>query len=141
MSAEGAGGRAGGTREVLVYTRTGCMFCKQVEDMLLEANIVFRSELVEDRDEQDRICQRYGAISFPLVLSGSRYVGGFTHVVKLHSEGRLGLVASDADDIGASPQANDAQSAGLFDTNDDDMVEGFDGGDDSGGDFGGSDSA
>ena len=106
MSAEGAGGRAGGTREVLVYTRTGCMFCKQVEDMLLEANIVFRSELVEDRDEQDRLCQRYGAISFPLVLSGSRYVGGFTHVVKLHSEGRLGLVASDADDIGASPPSS-----------------------------------
>jgi hypothetical protein len=53
-------------------------------------------------------------------------------------------LARDAglNNIGASPQANDAQSAGLFDTNDDDVVDGFDGGgDDSGGDFGGSDSA
>lgn len=93
------GRRESGARDVLVYTRTGCMFCKQVEDMLVEASISFRSQLVEERDEQDRLCQRYGAISFPLVIAGSRYIGGFTHVVKLHSEGRLGLIASD--DLGA----------------------------------------
>lgn len=82
-------------REVIVYTRTGCMFCKQVQDMLIEANIIFRSEQVEDRHEQDRLCERYGALSFPLVLSGDRYVGGFTHIVKLSSEGRLGTITSD----------------------------------------------
>ncbi len=52
-------------------------------------------------------------------------------------------LARDAglNDIGSSPQANDAQSAGLFDTNDDNLAGGFDGGDDSGGFDGGSDSA
>jgi hypothetical protein len=52
-------------------------------------------------------------------------------------------LARDAglNDIGTSPQANDAQSAGLFDTNDDNLAGGFDGGDDSGGFDGGSDSA
>ena len=53
-------------------------------------------------------------------------------------------LARDAglNDIGSSPQGNDAQSAGLFDSNDDDLAGGFDSGDDSGGGFdGGSDSA
>ena len=52
-------------------------------------------------------------------------------------------LARDAglNDIGSSPQANDAQSAGLFGGNDDDIADGFGGGDDSGGGFGGSDSA
>ena len=82
-------------RDVVVYTRTGCMFCKQVQDMLTEANIAFRSEQVEDRAEQDLLCERYGALSFPLVLSGKHYVGGFTHIVKLASERRLGSIVSD----------------------------------------------
>ncbi|MEO9143123.1 MAG: glutaredoxin domain-containing protein [Polyangiaceae bacterium] len=112
MPGEGAGSggrRPGGARDVLLYTRTGCMFCKQVEDMLGEASIVFHSQLVEDRDEQDRLCQRYGAISFPLVLSGSRYVGGFMHIVKLYSEGRLGLIVSD--DPGAAVARSGGEEA------------------------------
>ncbi len=100
----GSGGRRQhGARDVLVYTRTGCMFCKQVEDMLSEASIVFRSKLVEERDEQERLCERYGALSFPLVLAGSRYVGGFTYVVRLHLDGRLGLLASDDPGATAAP--------------------------------------
>ncbi|MEO7112883.1 MAG: glutaredoxin family protein [Polyangiaceae bacterium] len=82
-------------REVIVYTRTGCMFCKQVEDLLVEANIAFRREHVEDRQAQDDLCARYGALSFPLVLMGNRYVGGFTHIVKLSSERRLASLVSD----------------------------------------------
>ncbi|MEO8877272.1 MAG: glutaredoxin domain-containing protein [Polyangiaceae bacterium] len=82
-------------REVVVYTRTGCMFCQQVKDMLTEAKIDFRTEQVEDRLEQDRLCERHGALSFPLVLIGQHYIGSFTHIVKLASESRLVDILSD----------------------------------------------
>lgn len=65
------------------------MFCKQVEDMLTEDRVSFESIEIEDKAEQERISQRYGALSFPLVMVDDHYVGGFTHIVQLHSEGRL----------------------------------------------------
>lgn len=87
------------------------MFCKQVEDMLIEAGITYRSERIEDREEQDRLCAKYGALAFPLVLAGSQYVGGFTHVVKLHSEGRLRIIAFEDADPGDFPPTPAAGSA------------------------------
>jgi hypothetical protein len=47
-------------------------------------------------------------------------------------------LARDAglNDVGSGPQGGDAQSAGLFGGNDDDLTGGFDSGDDAGGDFG-----
>ncbi len=92
---DGSSGEFNRLREVVVYTRTGCMFCQQVQDMLAEANVVFRVDQIEDRVEQDRLCEKYAALSFPLVLAGGYYIGGFTHIVKLFSEGRLPAIASD----------------------------------------------
>ncbi|MFW6067298.1 MAG: glutaredoxin family protein [Myxococcota bacterium] len=80
--------------DVLVYRRPGCMFCEQVEELLRENHIDFRTEDVADRDEQERVSRRYGALAFPLVVVDGQYVGGFTHVIQLHAEGRLRAVMS-----------------------------------------------
>lgn len=74
---------------VVVYRRPGCMFCSQVEELLRDNGIPFSSVDVEDRSEQERLCVHYDALAFPLVLADDRYIGGFTHVIQLHSDGRL----------------------------------------------------
>lgn len=71
--------------KICVYRRPGCMFCKQVEDMLTEDRVSFDSIEIEDKGEQERISQRHGALSFPLVMVDERYIGGFTHIVQLHA--------------------------------------------------------
>ncbi len=78
--------------EVVVYRRPGCMFCEQVEEILVENGVPFESVEVKERHEQEAISRRHGALAFPLVLVGGNYIGGFTHVVQLHSEGRLRAV-------------------------------------------------
>ena len=76
-------------QEVCVYRRPGCMFCQQVEELLEQESIPFDTIEVADKAEQAKMSKRHGALSFPLVMVGDQYVGGFTHVVQLHAEGRL----------------------------------------------------
>ena len=83
-------------RNVIVHTRPLCLFCAQVIDMLREAKVPFEEIEIVDRQEQERLVTQHGALSFPLVLAGDKYIGGFTHIVRLHSSGRLGRLATDA---------------------------------------------
>jgi len=88
--------------EVVVYRRPGCMFCEQVEEILVENGVPF------ERHEQEAISRRHGALAFPLVLVGGNYIGGFTHVVQLHSEGRLRAVM-----LGEKPQESGKPDSGM----------------------------
>jgi glutaredoxin len=70
------------------------MFCAQVAALLRDAEIPFRTIDVPERQAQDALCARYNAIAFPLVLVDREYLGGFTHMVRLHSQGRLKAIVS-----------------------------------------------
>jgi len=81
--------------DVVVYSRPGCMFCSQVEGLLRSAGVKFESLEITSRDEQDDLMSHHDARSFPVVLVGGKYLGGFTHIVKLHAEGRLQRIGAD----------------------------------------------
>jgi len=99
--------------KICVYRRPGCMFCKQVEDILSEDLVPYESVEVEDKAEQERISQRHGALSFPLVMVDDRYAGGFTHVVQLHAEGRLrAALLGEKESSAPKKQASDAPKVG-----------------------------
>lgn len=78
------------------------MLCMQVEDLLRGAGVRYRPIEIVDREEQDMLISRFDARSFPVVLVDGKYLGGFTHVVQLHSESRLHLLGS-APDPDAAP--------------------------------------
>lgn len=76
-------------RRVIIYTRPLCLFCDQVSDLLTEACIPFEKLELVSAEEQRALSQRYDAANFPIVIAGGAYVGGFTHIVRLHATGRL----------------------------------------------------
>jgi glutaredoxin len=82
------------------------MFCAQVGSMLRDAEIPYRVIDVPDRAAQNALIEQWGARAFPLVLVEGEYVGSFTHVLRLHSQGRLRTLlsrdASAADDAQTS---------------------------------------
>lgn len=79
-----------------VYTRPGCLFCGRVCELLRDGGFAFTTEEVSDPAFQDELVRRYRAVSFPIVMAGSIYVGGYAHVSNLASQGRLAeLVSSD----------------------------------------------
>jgi glutaredoxin 3 len=76
-------------RRVVVYTRPLCLFCGQVTDLLAEAGIPFDRHEASTIEEEQRLALQYGAAAYPIVVVDGAYLGGFTHIVKLHAEGRL----------------------------------------------------
>jgi glutaredoxin len=74
---------------LVVYTRPQCILCAQVKELLRKAEVPFDAIELTASDDQERVMQAHRARSFPLMVLGDRYVGGFTHIVHLVSTGRL----------------------------------------------------
>ena len=85
------------SKELAVYTRPKCILCAQVKDLLVKANVPFRSHEVSAPEEQEAIMKRHRAKSFPLLVLGNEYLGGFTHIVHLLANGRLQSLLSDGE--------------------------------------------
>jgi glutaredoxin len=79
------------------------MFCAQVGTMLRDSDVSFRVIDVPDRGAQNELIVQWNARAFPLVLVDGSYIGGFTHVVRLHAQGRLRHIAS-GEDASVPPQ-------------------------------------
>jgi hypothetical protein len=73
--------------------------------MLRDARVPYRVIDVPDRAAQNALIEQWNARAFPLVLVEGEYVGGFTHVLRLHSQGRLRTIVSADGEI----PADDAQ--------------------------------
>ena len=97
---------------LIVYSRPGCLFCKQVEELFNENGIRHKTVLITELDRQNELAASAGAKSFPLVFRDDKFVGGFTHVVHLHALGRLkeleaaGPQRSPAPDASAAPKSS-----------------------------------
>jgi len=90
---------------LIVYSRPGCLFCKQVEELFTENGIRHKTVLITELDRQNELAASAGAKSFPLVFRDDKFVGGFTHVVHLHALGRLKELEA------TGPQRSPAQAA------------------------------
>ena len=82
-------------KELEVYTRPKCILCAQVKEALMKANVAFRARELSSPEEQDAIIRRFGARSFPLLVVGGEYIGGFTHIVHLLANGKLKSLLHD----------------------------------------------
>jgi glutaredoxin len=72
-----------------LFTRPGCILCAQVRAQLKVAKLPFQEVEVIEPNDQTQLLRRAGAVSFPALFLGDRYVGGFSHVVYLLMQGRL----------------------------------------------------
>ncbi len=78
--------------------------------MLKEAAVPHRAVHVVELAEQLKIIGKVDARSFPLVFAGDEFIGGFTHIVHLHAQGKLSeLVGEPGDEavaaLGTPPAA------------------------------------
>lgn len=95
---------------LVLYTRPGCLFCKQVEELFVEEKLPHRVVEITSLEKQNEVLGPTGSKAFPLVFFNAAFVGGFTHVVHLHSLGRLQELAQPA--TGSElpkPKANPAE--------------------------------
>jgi glutaredoxin len=72
-----------------LYTRPGCILCAQVREQLRLARLRFEEVEVTEQEDQAQLLRRAKAAGFPALFLGERYVGGYTHVIYLLTQGRL----------------------------------------------------
>lgn len=96
---------------VKVYTRPLCLFCHQVIDLLRQANVAFAIIEISDRRQQEELTTRHQAAAFPLVMVDGRYIGGYAHVLHLHSQGRLRNLTSTPEPPPGTPTSSGASPA------------------------------
>lgn len=80
------------TARLTLYTRAGCILCGQVKRQLEASAVDFDTVDASDPSVAPRLA-RLGITTFPALFVGGRYVGGYTHVVHLLTEGRLEALA------------------------------------------------
>lgn len=83
---------------VVLYARPGCILCAQVKKQLDAAGVRFDEVIVGDQSAQAQLLERSGSVGFPALFVDGRYVGGFSHVVYLLTEGRLQALVDRARD-------------------------------------------
>jgi glutaredoxin 3 len=83
---------------VTVYTTDPCSFCARVKQLLAARGIAYDEiNLARDPDGRTELLQRTGMMSFPQVLVGDEFVGGFQETLAADRSGHLAqLVASAA---------------------------------------------
>ena len=79
---------------ITLFTRPGCILCGQVRDLLVREDIPFEEIVVTDHVSE--LVARAGARWYPALFVDDRYIGGFTHLVHLLTEGRLHSLAKGA---------------------------------------------
>jgi glutaredoxin len=81
-----------------LFTRPGCILCEQVRCHLREAQLRFDEVEVKDQSRQIELLRQAGTAGFPALFLGTRYLGGFTHIVYLLTRGRLQSLATAPSD-------------------------------------------
>jgi glutaredoxin len=72
-----------------LFTRRGCILCSEVRELLRREQLGFDEVDVGPGGAESETLARAGVRAFPALFIGERYVGGFTHVVYLLTQGRL----------------------------------------------------
>lgn len=70
---------------ITVYSKVGCVYCDKTKDFLNELDVPYtihvldsnNAEYIEQRDE---LFNRYNHRSFPLILIGDAFIGGYTEL-------------------------------------------------------------
>jgi glutaredoxin len=84
---------------ITIYSKRGCIYCDKAKDLLTTLNVPFIMDtLVPDDTEyqqkRDALFDKYNHRSFPLILIGDVFLGGFTELQNAYSTLRLHELAA-----------------------------------------------
>lgn len=76
---------------VRIYTTNYCGYCVRAKDFLSKKGVPYQEIDVTGNDElRSRLVEMSGGLkTVPQIFIGEVHVGGYTHMMKLESEGKL----------------------------------------------------
>ncbi len=75
---------------ITLYTKDNCAFCTSAKRLLTSNNIVFDEvDLTKDPSVLLELVAKTGHRTVPQIFVEDTFIGGFTELVRLNSEGKL----------------------------------------------------
>ena len=75
---------------IKVYGTQFCPFCVAAKDLLTAKGLQYESiDLTNDPDLMEKLAQELNYRAVPMIFVDDKFIGGFTDLQKLDSEGRL----------------------------------------------------
>ena len=76
--------------KVTVYTKVPCPYCLNAKRMLTNKGVTFQEvDLTDKFDEMQKMKDRYGWQTFPMILINDKLIGGYSDMKALDDEGKL----------------------------------------------------
>ncbi len=76
--------------EIIIYTKDPCPYCVRAINLLNEKKLVFTEiDLTDKFDEIERIKEKTGWRTVPIILINGRLIGGYDDLKALDDEGKL----------------------------------------------------
>ncbi|PZR17408.1 MAG: glutaredoxin 3 [Archangium gephyra] len=77
-------------KEVIVYTKDACPYCRMAERFLEEKQIPFKNiDVTDDQAMRDQIEALSGQRTVPQIFVGGESIGGYSDMMKLHQKGEF----------------------------------------------------
>jgi len=67
---------------IIVYTKEGCKYCGYAKNLLLLNDIPFKESRLGIDHDGHKVTSRYNWHTYPIILNGSDFIGGFTELQK-----------------------------------------------------------
>ncbi len=77
-------------KTVIIYSKSYCPYCDRAKALCKSKNIAFEERDIENKpDEYAALKKRTGHMTVPQIFIGEEFIGGFSELSKLDSEGKL----------------------------------------------------
>lgn len=79
---------------IVVHSKRGCTYCDKAKDLLTTLNVPFTVNMLEPdepeyQEKRDALFNQYNHRSFPLIVVGDVFIGGFTELQNAYSTLKL----------------------------------------------------
>lgn len=84
---------------ITIHSKRGCIYCDKAKNLLTSLNVPFIMDTLNPDDDEyqqkrDALFDKYNHRSFPLILIGDVFLGGFTELQNAYSTLRLHELAA-----------------------------------------------
>ena len=77
-------------KEVVIYSTSSCLYCRQAEALLERKGVPYKSvDVTEDPAMRAKLVELTGQRTVPQIFIGGESVGGYSDLVKLQQQGQL----------------------------------------------------
>ena len=77
-------------KDVTIYTTNYCPYCRQAEKFLHDKGVPFKQvDVTEDDAMRAKLVELTGQRTVPQIFIGEESIGGYSDMMKLHTNGEL----------------------------------------------------